>query len=246
VGGEVKLSIVIPVYQSREALRRQSLYWRSLDLPGDVEIVIVDDGNDPPLEADGVRFVRTGSRLAWTQDLGRNLGAEHARGERLLMTDIDHILSREAIMASREFEGARLQFPRYFGVLLEDGTLADDVDTLIEYGFDARRLKRRGLYASFHGNTWAMPRAVFMELGGYDRSVCVRGFHPGPLQGPDNHFNQKWNHWAKEQGVRPERGPAIYMFPIGRYHVDGDTNPGGLFHDLSYERVRMMKHRERD
>lgn len=246
MGGQVSLSIVIPVYQSHEALRRQSLYWQSLGLPDDVEIIIADDGSDPPLEADGVRIVRTNNRLAWTMGLARNLGAEHANGEYLLMTDIDHILSREAIMASREFTGARLQFPRYLGALLEDGTLATDPDTLIEYGFDPRRLKRRGLYASFHGNTFAIPRAVFEWLGGYDEDTCTKGHHPGPGHGQDSYFNQKWNHWAKERGLRPERGPAIYMFPVGRYHVDGEQNPLGLFHDLSYERVRMWKHGRSD
>lgn len=237
----VRLSIVIPVYQSHEALRRQSLYWQRLNLPDEIEIIIADDGSDPPLEADGVRIVKTGNKLAWTMGLARNLGAEVAKGEYLLMTDIDHILSREAITASLEFAGARLQFPRFFGVLLEDGTLSDDLDMLIDYGFDTRRLKKRGLYASFHGNTFAMPRETFLELGGYDRG-CDLGYHMGKGGGQDTFFNQKWNDWAKERHIRPERGPAIYMFPIGRYHKDGDTNPMGMFHDLSYERVKMWKH----
>jgi len=217
-----------------------------LNLPDDVEIIIVDDNSDPPLEGEGIKLIRTNSRLAWTQDLGRNVGARHARGKCLLMTDIDHILSKEAIMASRVFAGARLQFPRYYGVLLEDGTLTDDLDTLIEYGFPVRRLKRRGLYASFHGNTWAMPRAVFEELGGYTESTCTKGYHPGAHQGPDCYFNSKWNKWAREHGVRAEHGPLIYMFPIGRYHKDGDNNPMGMFHDLSYEKVRMWKHGDQD
>lgn len=238
----MRLSIVIPVYQSHEAFRRQCLYWKMLNLPDDIEIIIVDDGSDPPLEADGVRFVRTNRNLAWTQDLSRNQGAEHARGEILLMTDLDHILSKEAIMASMAFSGARLQFPRYFGVLLEDGTLTEDVDILIDYGFDERRLNRHGLYASFHLNTWAMPRKLFVELGGYKESTCTKGYHPGPRQGPDCYFNSKWNSWAKTQGVRPERGPTIYMFPIGRFHKDGDTNPMGMFHGLSYEKKKMWKH----
>ena len=241
-----KVSIVIPVYQSHEALRRQALYWQSLNLPDDVEIIIVDDGSDPPLEADGVRFVRTNRNLAWTQDLGRNQGAEAARGDILLMTDIDHILSRGAIMASMVFTGARLQFPRYFGVLLEDGSFTDDLDTLIDYGFDTKRLGRRGLYASFHGNTWAIPRSVFMEIGGYTKSTCIRGYHPGANQGPDCHFNRKWNRWAKKRGVRAERGPRIYMFPIGRYHKDRDNNPFGMFHNLSYEHKKMWKHGNQD
>lgn len=246
MGGQVKLSIIIPVFESYEALLRQSLYWQKLALPDDVEIIIIDDGSDPPLEAPGVTMLRSNSRLAWTQDLSRNQAAVQANGDCLLMTDIDHILSRDAIIAARAFTGARLQFPRYFGVLLEDGTFTDDVDILIEYGFDPRRLRRRGLYASFHGNTFAMPRAVFEELGGYTESTCTKGYHPGPSLGPDAYFNAKWRRWAQRQGVQAERGPAIYMFPIGRYHVDNDSNPMGMFHNLSYERVKAWKYGSQD
>ena len=246
MGGEVSLSIVIPVYQSYEALRRQALYWQWLDLPDDVEIIIADDGSDPPLDAEGVSIVRTGNRLAWTMGLARNMGAQKAQGEYLLMTDIDHILSREAIEAARTFAGERMQFPRYFGVLLPDGTFTDDLDVLIEYGFDTRRLEGRGLYASFHGNTFAMPRERFLGLGGYDEHTCTEGYHPGHGGGEDTYFNAKWNRWAKRRGVRPERGPAIYMFPIGRYHAEGNTNPMGMFHDLSYEKRRMWKDGRQD
>jgi len=242
MGSEVKLSICIPVYQSHEALRRQVLHWQRLDLPDDVEIIIADDGSDPPLEADGVQIVRTDSELAWTDGLARNAAAVQARGDYLLMLDIDYIISREVVDAVRQFEGDRMGFPRYFGVLLEDGTFTQDLDTLIDYGFNVKRLNRRGLYASVNSNTFAIKRGTFEHLGGYDPKHCTKGYHAGPRQSSSCYFNGRWNRWAKRRGIRQVLGPDVYMFPIGRYHKDGDTNPMGLFHDLSYERKRMWKH----
>ena len=46
----VRVSIVISVYNSHGAMRRQMRYLASLGLPGDVEIIIADDGSSPPLD----------------------------------------------------------------------------------------------------------------------------------------------------------------------------------------------------
>ena len=157
------------------------------------------------------------------------------------MTDIDHILSREAIEAVRAFDGDRMMFPRYFGVLLEDGTLSQDWETLRAYGLDVDHLGQRGLYASVHLNTFALRRSTFEHLGGYAPETCTRGYHPGARQGEDCYFNTRWNRYARERGIRAILGPPIYMFPIGRFHVRHETNPMGLFHDLSYTGGRAIK-----
>jgi len=48
----VKLSIIIPVLNSHEIVRRQIEHFRKMNLPDDVELIIVDDGSDPPLESE--------------------------------------------------------------------------------------------------------------------------------------------------------------------------------------------------
>jgi len=48
--GKVRLSIIIPVLNSHEIVRRQIEHFKKMDLPDDVELIIVDDGSDPPLE----------------------------------------------------------------------------------------------------------------------------------------------------------------------------------------------------
>lgn len=236
----MKVSIIISVYESYEAVRRQTLYFAKMHLD-DVEIIIVDDGSEPPiLEAN----YHTGNKLAWTQGLGRNLGASKAQGEYLFFTDIDHILSREAIQDVVAFDGDRMMFPRFLGVLLEDGALTQDLEVLREYGADVDRFSRIALACGVHRNTFTIKRMTFEELGGYEPKHSLVGFHPVTKGGDDVYFNTKWNHWAVKQDVQMAMGSPIYMFPVGRFHVRGETNPKGLFHNLSYEPKRAMKGEE--
>lgn len=223
----MKLSIVISVYQSYEIVRRQMRHFKRLGFPPElVEVLIVDDGSDPSiLEA----AYQTGNRLAWTQGLGRNLGASKAIGEYLFMTDIDHILSKEAIEDALAFTGNKMIFRRQIAVLDEQGQIRQDKETLKDWGYE-----KENLDASVHGNTWVMKKTVFDDLGGYDPVHSLVGYHPINKEGDDCYFNAKWN--RAFAGTRPDVGRDIYLFPIGRFHKDGDLNPKGLFHNLSQSR----------
>lgn len=218
----MKLSIIISVYQSYEIVRRQLLYFNKMNLK-DVEIIIIDDGSNPPIE--GAKY-QTNNKLAWTQGLGRNLGASKAKGEYLFMTDIDHIISKESIEDALKFNGNKMIFRRQIGVLLEDGTLSQDEEILKDYGWKGDKLD-----ASVHGNTFVIKKEIFDQLGGYDPKTCEVGYHPKSRKGDDCYFNSKWNKTFR--GESPVVGRDIYMFPIGRFHKDSDLNPKGLFHNLS-------------
>ena len=78
----MNVSYIIPVLNSHEIVRRQILWWNRMNLPDDVEIIIVDDGSDPPLEADTevARIYRTHDTRPWTWALARNTGARIAKG----------------------------------------------------------------------------------------------------------------------------------------------------------------------
>jgi glycosyltransferase involved in cell wall biosynthesis len=242
----MQVSIVVSVYNSHGVLARQMKHFKRMNLPDDVEIIIADDGSNPPFDikdydVPNLRILPTGNTLAWTQGIGRNLGAQHAQGEYLLMTDIDHILSREAIEDVRQFTGDRMMFKRFFGILDEDGVLHQDLETLREYGLDVDNLSpKRGLYASVHMNTFGIKKSTFDALGGYDPVHSLVGFHPISRKGDDCYFNAKWNHRAAKAGIELVMGSPIYMFPIGRYHIRGETNPMGLFHNLSYDGQKRM------
>ena len=230
----MKLSVIISVYQSYEIVRRQLLHFeklrRSADLP--FEVIIVDDGSNPPIL--GAKYF-TGNNLAWTQGLGRNLGASKATGEYLLMTDIDHIISKEAIEDALNFTGNKMIFRRRIAVLDENGDIRQDKETLKDWGYE-----RDNLDASVHGNTFVIKKSIFEELGGYTPEHSLIGYHPKSRKGDDCYFNTKWNH---KYQVAPVMGRDIYMFPIGRFNKDGNLNPKGLFHNLSQQKQeKFYKH----
>lgn len=239
----MKLSIVIAVYNSHGAVERQMKHFAKMNLPDDIEIILVDDGSSPPLSGYDLKNLKihyTNDKRAWTQGIARNAGVKIATGDYVLCTDIDHILSKEAIMDSYNFNGDRMLFPRYFGVLLEDGTLSQEPKDLEMFGLDMSRLNtKRGLYASVHGNTYTMKRSTFWLLGGNDERHCTLGRHAGSREGEDSVMNRRWNHYALKNGITIVVGPKIYMFPVARYHIDGNTNPLGLFNDLSQEQVQQ-------
>jgi hypothetical protein len=141
------------------------------------------------------------------------------------MTDIDHILSREAIEDALNFTGNKMIFRRQIGVLDEDGNITQDRDALLDWGWN-----KDSLDASVHGNTFVMKKEVFEQLGGYEEKSCTTGIHPKSRSGDDCRFNSKWN--KKFRGVKPVMGRDIYLFPTGRFHMNGDLNPKGLFHNL--------------
>ena len=237
----MRLSIVIAFLDSHEAVKRQVKYFYNMHLPTDIEFIFVDDGSDPEhkqedYHLENLRIIHTYDKRPWTQGIARNVGVKHATGEYVLCTDIDHILSKEAIMACYNFTGNKLIFPREIAVLLEDGTLTQNKDILIDYGCDPNMfISKRGLYASYHGNTYCMPREVFWLLGGNDESHCLYGKHAGSKKGEDSVMNTRWTHWALANGKKCEVGPKIFMFSNGRYNINKDPNPKGLFHKLKYD-----------
>lgn len=220
----LKISVVIPVYQSHEIVRRQILHFKKMDLP--FELLIIDDNSNPPIEG---AVYRTGNKEAYTQGLARNEGAKMADGEYLFMTDIDHIISKEAMEDALNFTGNKMIFRRQVAVLDEDGNVTQDGEVLKDWGYD-----KDSLDASVHGNTFVIRKDIFWELGGYEPKYSSIGYHPKSRHGDDCYFNTKWN--RKFKGVQPSVGRDIYMFPIGRFNKWGDLNPKGLFHNLSQEK----------
>lgn len=223
---------------------RQIRNFKRMNLPGEVEIILVDDGSDPPLnyETCGLRNLRilyTNDKRPWTQGLARNAGARAANGAWILFTDIDHILTREVIEEALKGDYDKMVFPRHFGVLDRHGRLVCDKESMLAFGLDPARWRRNG-YAGTHGNTYSIRKAVFEKLGGYDPYRCTRRFHMGGKFGSEeSHFNLAYNR-SKRRGQIGEGdrfGPKIYHYPVSKFRADRDNNPYGLFHQLSLEQV---------
>ncbi len=228
----MNLSIIIPVLDSHEIVRRQLAHFDRIGLPDDTELILVDDGSTPPHIEDRsyLRILRTRDYRPWTWALARNRGAREAYGRRYLMTDIDHILSRDLIDYCAGYKGQKIQFKREFGVLLEDGTFTQDHQTLMAYGLPAERIANKGARVPPLPNNFSMRRDIFWELGGYREDLFDR---PYP-QGEDRLFKKAWQNWiAAGKGQVDTYRPTVYMFPGGYYCGDVDHNPFGLFHDLT-------------
>lgn len=233
----MSLSIIVPVLNSHEVLRRQLLFYAQMGIPKDTELIIVDDGSNPPLENTAdipVTIHRTNDFRPWTWALARNTGARHAIGEYLLMYDLDHIVPKYAIDFIRKTTATKVQFVREFGVLDEEGKLTQERSVLAAYGLP----KDQGLAIGPLPNNFAMRRDVFWELGGYREDLVEK---PYP-QGEDRYFRSVWRTYEIKHGgegslVCPHR-PRIFMFPNGKYLGDVDADPKGLFHTLSRKTQR--------
>lgn len=225
----MKLSIVIPVLDSHEVFRRQLLHFYNIGLPGDTELIIVDDGSDPPLEnnfSQIAKIIRTNDKRPWTWALARNTGARIATGEYLLMYDLDHVAPRSLIDFVRKYDGPRVQFKREFGVLTENGKLTQDRDVLAGHGL----AKGKPLGVGPHPNMFAMRRDVFWKIGGYREDLVTRAYP----QGEDRLFKKAWHNYARETGAQNNAiRPILYVFPSGKLIGDVDADPQKLFHGLS-------------
>lgn len=84
------VSVVIPHYNSPASLSRVVEAVREQDYPGDVEIIVADDGSEHLPDIAGVRLVRQ-EDLGFRAAAARNLGASVAQGEVLAFLDADTV-----------------------------------------------------------------------------------------------------------------------------------------------------------
>ena len=229
----MKLSIIVSILNSHEIVRRQILHWEKMDIPDGVEIIYLDDGSDPPLEFSttlkNFTIHPTNDFREWTVAFARNLGARMAQGEYLLMTDIDYIITLDAIKSAMSFTEDKMSFKRRFGILNEHGELSADHDDLRSYGLLEERVTRRTIPP--HPNNFIMRKETYWMLGGYYETRMELGY---PKCTSDGLFKRTWTRAHKRGRVTvSDYRPMLYMFPSGQYCGDVDYNPFDLFHGLT-------------
>ena len=227
----MKVSIVTAILNSQEILNRQMLHYEKMDLPDDVEIIFVDDGSSPAMipftNLKNCTIYYTNDKREWTQPAARNFGVKKATGEFLIVTDIDHIISREVIEIARNCPADVVRFNREAGVLGANGDFTQDWDVLRSWGFN-----RGGLKVAPHSNSFIVRTGLYVGLGGVSERRVGSGIHPNREEVP---FKKKLKQLEKAGKItiwQDRTKPMIYMMPNGRYCGDKDANPFGFFHNL--------------
>ena len=233
----MRVSIIIPVLNSHEIVRRQLIHYRKMNLPNDVEIIFVDDGSDPPIEypsepLNNFRIITTHDTREWTWALARNRGAKESSGEYLIMTDLDYIIPKETIEFVRNFNGQYMGFRRELGVLDENGNFTQGREALIKYGISPKRYDENGARLPAHTNNFALQKQLFFDMGGY-REDRIGMPYPQREDGDWRKKRKQWQASGKLTLLPDTDRPMIYMFPNGRWCGDVDYNPFDLFHTLS-------------
>jgi predicted glycosyltransferase involved in capsule biosynthesis len=203
-----ELSIIVSVLESYEVVRRQLLHFQRI-LPRECELIMVDDGSEPSLQAvcDSIsisfafKLHFTHDHRPWTQPKGRNIGASFSCAPKLLFFDIDHILTSDIIQACLRYEGDKLHWLRRPGILDERGCIVTDPVVLLEYGLTDN-------FVSVHANSFMIRQPLFKQLGGYDERFC------GRYGGDDIDFNDRYQRMCQGGRARPEEviGEG-YVFP---------------------------------
>jgi len=239
LGEKMKLTIVTSVLNSHKIVERQILHYNKLNLPENVEVIYVDDGSDPPLNFDHMeknfsfRIIATNDFRKWTQPAARNIGAKNARGKFLLMADVDHIITLDAINTALECTVDVIRFNREVAVIDENGEFTQDPDILEEYGYIFGHPSRDGVKISPHGNSYIIRKDLYLECGGVDERYVGTGRYPNR---EEVLLKRKLKALEKPGDItiwQDKTKPTIYMIPNGRYCGDKDYNPFGLFHNLS-------------
>jgi len=238
----MKVSIVTAVLNSHEIVRRQLLHYSKMNLPDDVEVIIVDDGSDPSIgkhiynldmpavtdkDLPRLTIYETKDYRDWTQPAARNFGAKKAKGEFCIFTDIDHIVTRKVIELARDCPADVVRFKREAGILDENGDFTQDWDVLRSWGYNRGRLK-----VAPHSNSFIIRTGLFLGVGGVSERRVGSGKHPNREEIPLKRQLKKLRNEEKITVIDDRTKPMIYMMPNGRYCGDKDTNPFGLFHSL--------------
>jgi hypothetical protein len=218
------LSLIINVLDSNEVVRRQLLHLQSILTYPATEVIIVDDGSKVPFisslnlpyttlhtidKDDGTSLhklnlncitsfyiLETHDTTPWTQVRARSLGIKYSKGKRLLLMDVDHILTEEAYRVAYYGDYDRLHFSRKYMYLTNEGMIDSKIESLLKFGLSNEQIRNGKRYAP---NIFAIKRSIYESLGGYDISYAGKYGHE------DTDINKRYNKagykLSKEGGV---------------------------------------------
>lgn len=167
-----ELSVIVPVLDGRDVLRRSIAALLQSDLPRDRwELIVVDDGSTDgsgecaEAHADQVLRIDGGPR---GPGFARNAAAEVASGDILVFVDADVCVHREVLgKFLRAFDG-REDLGAVFGAYDDQPTVAGLLSQYRNLFHRYVHLKGAGETETFWAGCGAVRRDLFRELGGFD------------------------------------------------------------------------------
>lgn len=175
-----RLTIVMAYYENPTMLAAQitSLDEMPPEIQGMLRLIVVDDCSPlfPARIAGAHAFGRDVYRLKvdvpWNQDACRNLGARMAATDWMLLTDMDHVPSRELLTY----------------------LLCERLDEGNFYRFGRVTAPKMDAYKP-HPNSYAMTKALYWKAGGYDERRAG-------VYGTDGNFRRALDRISSEVFVR--------------------------------------------
>lgn len=184
------ISIVVPTYKRPDSLSRLLHSLTRLKYPVTrFEVILVDDGGGLSFEPIRERFDRTLRIVGISQSnsgpaLARNVGAERSGGEILAFIDDD--CEADTLWLTELSKGFETGKDHLCGGRtinsLPHNPYSSASQLLIDFLYDHYNPERR-LGGFFPTNNFALPRAPFFELGGFD---------PALRYGEDREFCHRW------------------------------------------------------
>jgi len=160
-----------------------------------------------------IRIIKTGDTRPWTEHKARNIGARNARGEYLLMIDIDYVVPKETIEKALRFTGQRMAIKRRFAVLDKDANIKHDKETLADWGLKDKWIRKGGVGG--HRSQFLMKKELFWKMGGYNESLDGEWRRTG---GAGEKFWRKWQRLEKRGKACMDSDTLdMFMFPVGKF-----------------------------
>lgn len=203
-GNDPFFSIIIPTYNRPARILSCLEAMAGLDYPVDCfEVIVIDDGGDELLDDVIAPFRQQMTLSLIRQDhagvaVGRNTGAERARGEFLVFTDDDCRPSSDWLrrLADRFAASGDCIIGGRTVNALEDNLYSTASQTLISYLFSYYNVNPQE--ARFlNGSNLAVPAAGFFALGGFDKTFFLMGAE-------EREFCDRWLHSGKRMIYAPE------------------------------------------
>lgn len=158
---EIKISFVYAYYENPEMFLLQQRTWKnySLELRKQMEVLVTDDCSKkyPILKAIDhdnsyqLSVFRIQEKVAWNWLEARNIGAHHAKGKWILLTDMDHMVR------GKVFHRLLKKLP--------------DLNPEVVYQFSRCRAPGMEPY-KFHNDSFLVTRDLFWKCGGYDEDYA--------------------------------------------------------------------------